>query len=357
VTTWPRWTVWALPDEPGSRVGRGRTPSLLDELVGLRLPWVSEPVRSWYAERELRGQLRTAMRRVAERVGNAEFGAGFRDSLGADLVPDALAWANRRIELADGGSAVTGIRFRGGDVRRPFVDVVATSAPATPDGLAVVAAAVGPAYEAFGPLCLRVDAPDAPGLMASLVADDRFGPGCEVDLHVVAGQVRDLREHRRAASYPRVTLRRGEPGELARRVAEIYAELTGPEPDLGAWANPEDEESLADCANEDLLFEVLVDEVPAGVVAAVRDDQHALRGFSVQELCLDRVHRGRRFAPAVVQRLVDELPARAGDVLWGTIHPANTPSLRSALSIGRRPIGGFVWVTPAGWPGMPATCG
>jgi L-amino acid N-acyltransferase YncA len=330
-------------------------PTLLDELVELRMPWVPALIRSWYAEDELRGQLRTALAPEAERVGNAEFGAGFRDSLGLDAVPDALAWANRRLELAEGGSAVTGIRFRGRDERRPFVDVVATSAPPTPDGLAVVAAAVEPAYQEFGPLCLRVDAPDAPGLVASLVADYRFGPGCDVDMHVMAGRVSDLREYPRAASYPQVRLRRGEPGELGRSVAEIYAELTRLEPDQAAWANPEDAESLAVCAKEDLLFEVLVDEVAAGVVAAVRDDDHALRGFSVQELCLDPAHRGRRLAPAVVQRLLDELPARPGDVLWGTIHPANTPSWRNALAVGREPAGGFVWVTPGGWPGMPPT--
>jgi L-amino acid N-acyltransferase YncA len=77
----------------------------------------------------------------------------------------------------------------------------------------------------------------------------------------------------------------------------------------------------------------------------------------MQELCLDPAHRGRRLAPAVVQRLLDELPARTGDVLWGTIHPANAPSLCNAFSVGREPTSGLVWVTPGGWPGMPATAG
>jgi hypothetical protein len=55
----------------------------------------------------------------------------------------------------------------------------------------------------------------------------------------------------------------------------------------------------------------------------------------------------------VLQRLVDDLPAEDGDTLWGTIHPGNTPSLRNATSIGRRLVGGYVWVTPAELPGMP----
>ena len=118
------------------------------------------------------------------------------------------------------------------------------------------------------------------------------------------------------------------------------------------WARAEDAESLAASADEGLLFEVLLDGEPAGVVAAVRDDAHGMSGFSVEELCLDTVRRGRRLAPGVLQRLVDELPAEDGDVLWGTIHPDNAPSLRNSVSVGREVVGGYAWVTPAGLPGM-----
>jgi L-amino acid N-acyltransferase YncA len=154
-----------------------------------------------------------------------------------------------------------------------------------------------------------------------------------------------------------VSLQPGEPEPMALRAAEIYAELAVREPELTLWVNPEDLDSLTECAEEGLLLEVLADGEPAGVVAAQRYDAHALTGFSVQELCLDSEHRGRRLAPAAVQRLVDLLPAVPGDVLWGTIHPGNLPSLRNALSIGRTLVGGYVWVTPAGLPGMPDTWG
>ena len=60
------------------------------------------------------------------------------------------------VGLADGGSADTGERARGGDQNRRFVDVLETTAPLTPDGLALVADAVVPAYAEFAPRCLRV---------------------------------------------------------------------------------------------------------------------------------------------------------------------------------------------------------
>jgi hypothetical protein len=326
--------------------------NLLDDMAEARLAWTSALVASWYTPVELQRHLRGGLAVEAGRMEDAAFGAEFRDGVGIDRPDDPLDWANRRLDLPDGGWAVTGIRYRGGAAARPFFDVVATTADPTPDGLAVVADAVVPAYGTFEPLCLRVDAPDASALVEALRGDVRFGPGCTVDLYVVAGLVDRLRTRRRAAAFARVSLRRADPHAMARRVADIYGELGAREPELATWAAPEDLESLAECAEAGLLFEVLADREPAGVVAALRYDAHAMTGFSVQELCLDAVHRGRHLAPAAVQRLVDELPAGPGDVLWGTIHPANAPSLHNALSIGRTLVGGYVWVTPAGLPGM-----
>lgn len=325
---------------------------LLDDLVDARVGWVSGTLRSWYAESDLREHIRSAMSVEDHRVANAAFGLEFRDGVGLHPDSDPLDWTNRRIDLPGGGWALTGIRFRGADARRPFVDVVATTEPPTTDGLIRLAGAVVPAYRAFEPLCLRVDAPEPAGLVEQLVVDDRFGPGCAVDMFVVAGPVKALKDRPRASAYDRVSLRAGDPEPLAERVAAVYAELVEQRPELAMWANPEDEESLAECAAEGLLFEVLVDGEPAGVVASVRYDAHGMAGFSVQELCLDDAHRGRHVASAVVQRLVDTLPARHDDVLWGTIHPENQPSLRNALSVGRVVVGGYVWVTPSGLAGM-----
>ena len=44
----------------------------------------------------------------------------------------------------------------GGDQTRRYVEVLETTAPFTADGLALVADAVTPAYDDFGPRCLRV---------------------------------------------------------------------------------------------------------------------------------------------------------------------------------------------------------
>ncbi len=319
---------------------------LVDELVRARLPWISERIRAWYDGERLARQLAEELSVEAERVGDADFGAAFRDMVPADIEPDPLAWANRRLSLPDGGWAVVGIRFRALDRSRPFVDVVATDQPATPDGLAMVADAVLPAFAAFRPLCLRVDAPSPDELVAVLHADPRFGRS-GVDQYVVAGLVSTLRGRPLPAG---VSLRPGEAGPLAERVAAIYEQHSE---HSRLWASPEDAESLGECAEEGLLFEVVVEGSPAGVVGAMREDGHGMSGFCVQELCLDPAFRGRGLAARAVRHLVERLPAQRGDVLWGTIHPDNLSSLRQAQSLGREIVGGYVWVTPHDLPGMP----
>lgn len=331
------------------------TTSLLEEMAVARLEWTSGPITSWYSTQDLLRQLVASLRTQADWVGDQGFGRQFRDDVGADGVTDPLAWANRRLDLPDGGWVVTGIRYRGRDTTRPYIDVIATTAPPTPDGLAFIARTIVPTYAPFRPLCLRVQVPDAADLIGQTRGDDRFGEGCAVDMHVVVGMLTDLNRRALARSHREVRLTQVDPVLAADRAVTIYSELARQNPGSILWATPETADALKECAEQGLLFEVEISGTPAGVVAAMRYDAHGMRGFSIEELCLDQRHRGNGHAQAVLRHLAERLPPTAGDVLWGTIHPANTPSLRNALSVGRRQVATDVWITPSDLPGMPTT--
>jgi GNAT superfamily N-acetyltransferase len=328
----------------------------LEDLVAARMPWTAGVLHEWYPRTALEAQLAADLDGALALVYDREFAASFRRDVGLPIEVDDLAWANQVLALPDDGWALTGIRFRGLDITLPFVDVVATDAGPTPREVAEVAARVATSYAAFEPRCVRFDVPDPDGLVDAMAAQDE-STRAEVDQYVVAGLVSDLRERATGPSYERVELRRAGPEPLAARAAAIYADLHRAAPQTTLWANPEDVESLAGCAAEGLLFGVLVDADPAGVVAAMREDAHGLRGYVVQELCLDDEHRGRGLAAPVLQHLVRALPEGEGATLWGTIHPDNAASLRNALRIGRQKVGGFVWVTPPGLAGMPGLAG
>jgi L-amino acid N-acyltransferase YncA len=266
---------------------------------------------------------------------------------------DVSAWANRFVVLDDeSGWALTGIRYRGLDVSRPFVDVIACTPEPTGSGILGVARTVVAAYAGFGPLCARFEIPDIEVFNAEVMSNPSSGPHTGIDMCLVAGLLPRLRTVPRVATYDRVDLRPGDPATLAERAAAMYDDLAAHLPSTTQWARPENAESLTECADQGLLFEVTVDGRPAGVAAALRDDSHAMTGFVVREIALDRDHRGQNFGPAVLQKLVDALPGADTDVLWGTIHPDNVASIRNARRVGREHVGAYAWVTPPGLSGM-----
>lgn len=314
--------------------------------------WVSARVREWSPV--VRENLAAWLEPQLALVGDEEWGATGRRLTGLD-VGTPLDWANRRIALADGNWVITGIRFRGRDLSKPFVDVIATSLPPSIEGLNQLAQVL-PHYADFEPLCLRVNAPNPDELLSAIETAEHSVRQGDVDLWIVAGRVRDLSARDSAAGAAGVALETIAPDAAAQRVADIYAELAESQPGIAEWATPEDEESLAECAEEGLLFEVTVDGDPAGIVAAVREDSFGLRGHCMQEICIDADHRGRGIGRATLRELARRLP-NTGDVLWGHIHPGNTASLRNAFAAGREIVAAQLWVTPDGYPGMPADAG
>lgn len=65
-------------------------------------------------------------------------------------------------------------------------------------------------------------------------------------------------------------------------------------------------------------------------------------------MLLDDNARGRGLAPVAMQLLCDVLPAHTGDMLWGTVHVGNGPSIGNALAVGREKTAAFVWVRRRG---------
>lgn len=316
--------------------------------------WVPPVVRQWNPRWE--ADVTDWVEPDLALVGDAAWGATVRDAVQLP-VADPLAWANRRVDLSDGGWAVAGIRFRGRDVTKPFVDVIATTATPDADGLGRLAALMEH-YAAFAPLCLRVHLPGdrrshvrPPGDRLGAAAGG--GPDVRPDQLVVAGRVQDMRVHPRSARSADVELVPTTPDAAAEHAATLYAGIRRARPELDEWAAPSDADGLESAADEGLLFAVTVDGVPAGIVAAERDDAYGMTGFAVQEIVLDDAHRGQGLGTATMQLLADALPAAPDDVLWGHIHPDNAASLANAESTGRQVVSTLTWVTPEGHPGMP----
>ena len=312
--------------------------TLLNQMMAAYEAWMPRQLREWYTADERRELAVQEMRPQAQHVANEEFGAGFRDHLkplGGPDVPDPLAWANRRVEFADGQWCVAGIRFLGLDPDKAFVHVVATSVPPEHGGLRFYAEQLHREFAEFGPLAIRFELPEPP-------------EDADVDQWILAGLVSELRKRPRRPQYGRVRLTPADPAEMAAYADEVLTNVAKQNPEVRTWTEAATLEQLQSCAETGALCAVEVDGRRAGIIAAARDDANGMRGFQVYEFLLDDNACGRGLAPVAMQLLCDVLPTHTGDTLWGTVHAGNGPSIGNALAVGREKTAAFVWLERRG---------
>ena len=312
--------------------------SLLDQMTNAYEAWMPQQLREWYTADQRRELAVKEMRPQAEHTADVDFGAGFRDHLkplGGPDMSDPLAWANRRVEFADGHWCVAGIRFLGLDPEKPFVHVVATSVPPQLALLDAYAEQLHREFADFGPLAIRFALPNPP-------------EDADIDQWIIAGLVSGLRRKPRRPQHERVRLTPADSAETAGYADEVLGNVAKQLPEVRTWTEAATLEQLQCCADTGALREIEVDGRRAGIFAAARDDANGMRGFQVYEFLLDDNARGRGLAPAAMQLLCDVLPAQTGDTLWGTVHVGNGPSIGNALAVGREKTAAFVWVRRRG---------
>lgn len=232
-------------------------------------------------------------------------------------------YAPRMLELTPDCSVIARIHFRGLNRLAPFVDVSAQSG-ALPSSLG----ALRRAFALFRPHAVRIwHAPDEP-------APSNGRP----DLIVVAGHIPSLLNLPPPANSERITLKPDPTLDCYTDYVATYEALHRLDPSLADLSEPEDRDSLRACAEANAFFRVLVDARPAGFVAACPDSFRLWSGWSIVEQVLEPNFRGLGLAPALQRALLTQLDLSRAATVFGTIDARNTPSLKTALRVGRRAV-------------------
>jgi hypothetical protein len=164
-------------------------------------------------------------------------------------------------------------------------------------------------------------------------------------MHLVAAPARHMAAQPEAHGLDRVELRRAESLAFYPDYQAAYAEMLDERPLLRGEIATESRETLAECLEQGLLHEVLVDGAWSGLIAARADLVAGVRGLQVVEIVLTRAARGQGLGSAVHQRFARVVAAiDPVTVILGTISAKNAPSLRTALKAGRLEIGAWHWI-------------
>ncbi|MFI4883250.1 MAG: hypothetical protein ACIAQU_11775 [Phycisphaerales bacterium JB064] len=252
------------------------------------------------------------------------------------------------VEVA-GARTLCGIRHYGGDVNRPFVDLVATTDAGAWRGerLVETSAAACRAYPAFHVPMTRVPVAgsEPPPLPPVEACDVR---AC-IDQALVGSTLGEMLARAPECELPGVSLRATSVDEAMAFEADSYDALAERALELSGSVRPSGLEEIEACAEAGRVVNWYLEdepERPAGLLCVQRLDFQAMDGFLVVEECVARWAAGRRSAAAAQRELarvlIAEDGANAALPMFGTILGQNVASLTTARRAGRERIGA-VW--------------
>jgi len=238
----------------------------------------------------------------------------------------------QRLDRRGGEELMHGIRFLGGDPRRPFVDVVGHTG-----ALSSWSSTLRDAWGAFAPERLRVWCDGRQGPTAATGPDQWLCAGPMGSAGTASGQA--------GSGGGAVGLPAAEPAEAVAWAVAAYAEWARHEGWRDGRVFPLDQEQAERCAGAGGLCWMTVAGRRVGVWAARPGRVRTWQGWVVIEQVVGRAHAGHGWA-AAAQRAFGA--RHRGQLLLGTIDAANVASLRTAARAGRRRVGAWWWLP---WPG------
>jgi L-amino acid N-acyltransferase YncA len=251
------------------------------------------------------------------------------------LAQPPSAYRGRLLDLG-GVRCIAHIDFPDPSGAFPFVKIRAASAP--PGAIAdwrPLADGMARAFAEFRPRAIQIFHPAHLPLRA---------PAARIDKHLVAAPAGSLAARANAPGLARVALRPASGLDFYSRYEAAYAQMLDERPGLKDEIGAESRESLGECLEQGLLYEVLIEGVWSGLIAARHDLVAGVRGLQVVEIVLTRAARGQGLGPAVHQHFARAAANDPATIIMGTISAKNAPSLRTALRAGRMEIGAWHWI-------------
>jgi GNAT superfamily N-acetyltransferase len=225
------------------------------------------------------------------------------------------------------GRVWAGIRFKGGDLNQPFVEVAADFALGT-DALEQLSPMVRATFAVFRPRALMVWRFEADGPAP--------WPTAALDQTYYVAPIAHLRPGDRPAPPTDFRVQRATHLDWYAPLAADHAAFLAAHPLLADEIRFETRADLEACLEAGLLFEAHHGATLAGVIAFDEEPFFGLPGFLVREELLLAPFRGRGLGTWLQRLAAEQLPA--DHLLFGTIHGLNTPSRRTAAANGRVPL-------------------
>lgn len=301
--------------------------------------WVNVPqiIKQWLPEPILKNLLKNYIDQNFDRYNNDEYGDRFYDYYYVEG-SEPKDYRNQIIELSNGNQLMTGIRFFNLEKDRAYIEIEHTNFREwTMDLFNETAIAIKERYKVFKPFAFRV-------LSATDYAKKYPILNVEKDLSFYVGLKGNILSIEKPIKYPEVTLERPENLDffsLYEGTVEFYID-----------ENPGSENYVFSLGKKEIerlhenqtLFCAYIDEQWAGVIAVDRTIDKYLEGYLIVEEVIIKKFRGRNFAAAIQNKLIEIMPGDDFTLIYGEIHENNIPSRKTAARNGRIRSGTYYFI-------------
>ncbi len=309
----------------------------IDELVQLEFDATPACIKEWQSADKIKSNLRVYVEGELKYLHSDEIAQrNFDYCKVAGTKPEDYKY--RIIELASGGHVMTSFRAMGGDMSKPFIlivfkDFVIDNAAKAKS----IAEEIAPHYKIFNPRWVSFY--ESGEHTSNLVADDQI----RSDYDFWVGHLQTIQASPMPAKADAVEVRPLEDMEFYDTYAAMYKEYMDEYPEMDETIQLESFETMDALVQAGTAFEVLIDGHWAGIIAAEYQStaDKYLNGYCMMEEMLDKAFRGEGYAAAMQRQMLNVLPSKEGDLIFGHINAINHPSYKTAQKVGRQKLGGF----------------
>lgn len=289
----------------------------------------------WLSEPELRRALATEFdQTLTERVNSLDDVAAYARRCPVAGAGPADYCLRELRPLSDLG-VLAGIHFRNLRVDRPFVGVYAQTRDSTESELVEASQQLGREFAHFAPWYVAWWSPEQHDL--------RGAPGAFNDKRWVVGNLEELRPTPTALPSS-FSLARDSSGSSYPAYSRIFEDSLQRNPEWREDTAKTEPSAYEDCARNGLVVELRTGTQTVGIVAARLGSLRGVVGWEMVEEILAYEFRGRSLAPPLQRQFLSALDGARAPLVWGTIAARNEPSLRTALRVGRKDVGGWVFI-------------
>ena len=237
----------------------------------------------------------------------------------------AKDFRERILELKNDQFIMAGIRFKGLNVKKPFISIVANFEIKS-DRLLVLAELIKKEFSVFNPIAFQFRSSSEVELIA---------PGLSIDRYTVVGTIENLIRQKLPEHKETVEIVKLNNTDFYADYLNEYKNFHDKINNLKDEVKPESLEDFKDAICNQLLYKIFINGKHAGIIAGSAFDYYGVKGVCILEEILYSSFKGKGYGAYLQKEFAKKLQGRY-QLLWGTISSLNQPSLKTALRNGRK---------------------